>query len=441
MDQNKNSNFRSINYLGSKLRILDFIEANINLMDPNNGGVCDLFAGSGSVAYRLCQNRFVYASDIQEYSRVICSALINTQIISTDFLQNFLSTIRDNNDNLIDAMLPLLDIEENAMANITSKESILQLVDIIEKGSLASFQQIKEKSSISKFIELSLVNLEQLNISPIDSLITRYFGGVYFSYKQAIDIDIILKQIYSVDPIYKDILLAPLLSTASEIVNTVGKQFAQPLRPRDNKGNIKKNLGKTISKDRSINVYETYANWLKKYTSIKPAHKNNIVVRQDYMDVLNNIPDNISVIYADPPYTRDHYSRFYHVLETISLRDIPQISTTKKNGETKISRGLYREDRHQSPFCIKQQAINAFRQMFEKISSQNKILLLSYSPYDESKQTHPRVVTMCQLTSLAKSYFNNVEIVSAGHFTHNKLNSSDKLLDASDHAEVLIICS
>ena len=43
------------------------------------------------------------------------------------------------------------------------------------------------------------------------------------------------------------------------------------------------------------------------------------------------------IVYADPPYTRDHYSRFYHVLETISLFDSPIVSKTKMQARLKIA--------------------------------------------------------------------------------------------------------
>ena len=103
--------------------------------------------------------------------------------------------------------------------------------------------------------------------------------------------------------------------------------------------------------------------------------------------------------------------------------------------------GIYRNDRHQSPFCIKSQAPDAFKAMFEYAASTKRNLLLSYSPYDETKKTHPRVVTMQQLITWAKDYFSLVEIVSAGSFKHNKLNSVEHFLDASDEAELLIVCT
>ena len=37
-------NFRTLNYLGSKLRLLDFIEGNVLNVTKEGEGVCDLFA-------------------------------------------------------------------------------------------------------------------------------------------------------------------------------------------------------------------------------------------------------------------------------------------------------------------------------------------------------------------------------------------------------------
>lgn len=38
----------------------------------------------------------------------------------------------------------------------------------------------------------------------------------------------------------RDLYLAALLSTSSDIVDTVGKHFAQPIKARDSKGKIKR---------------------------------------------------------------------------------------------------------------------------------------------------------------------------------------------------------
>ena len=142
------------------------------------------------------------------------------------------------------------------------------------------------------------------------------------------------------------------------------------------------------------------------------------------------------MIYADPPYTRDHYSRFYHVLETICLSDSPEVSTTLLTGEGATSRGLYRTDRHQSPFCIKSQAPGAFAELF---TGANGIpMLVSYSPF--VKAGHPRLMTVEAIMDIAKRHYRSVDIISSGLVAHSKLNKTDLHLDASDEPEVFIVC-
>jgi len=145
-------------------------------------------------------------------------------------------------------------------------------------------------------------------------------------------------------------------------------------------------------------------------------------------------------VYADPPYTRDHYSRFYHGLETLTLQDRPIISKTKIGGTLRLSRGLYRQDRHQSPFCIKSQAPNAFHELFKITSEKDKILMLSYSPYEQHAKVHPRVMKLEQLITMAKSYFDVVKTCSPGAFSHSKLNNSEKHLESSDFGEIILVC-
>ena len=71
------STFRTIHYLGSKLRALKFIKKTIDKLDPSKKGVCDLFSGSGVVSHHLSQERSIISADIQNYSTVICGALLN----------------------------------------------------------------------------------------------------------------------------------------------------------------------------------------------------------------------------------------------------------------------------------------------------------------------------------------------------------------------------
>ena len=430
--------FRTLNYLGSKLRLLDFIEENVRKVTTEGAGVCDLFAGSGCVSYKLSELFPVTACDIQHYSKVICDALLLPSSHTEEIAATFILEIKDKKSSLLNAFAPLIELEEDAIRN----KKLETLSDIVEHGSLEVYNLEKSDSRISPALNQVNYNLKKAGLKDKDSLITRYYGGVYFSYLQAVQIDSILAAIRRISNTSdKNVLLAALLSTTSDVTCTVGKHFAQPIKARDSKGNIKTLVYNKAIKDKTIDVITLYEEWLNKYVALEKGHRTNTVLQGDYMDCLKMLPNNVKTIYADPPYTRDHYSRFYHVLETIALDDLPEISSVKIHGCTHVSNGIYRKDRHQSPFCIRSKAPKAFDDMFIAVSESNRNLLLSYSPYDESKESHPRVVTIGQLVSWASGYFDNVEVVSAGHFTHNKLNSSEHFLESSDEAEMLIVCS
>lgn len=431
-------NFRTLNYLGSKLRLLDFIEENIRKVTPDGTGVCDLFAGSGCVSYKLSNMFPVVACDIQQYSKVICDALLQPCSLTKETIKAFLSQIKADKSTLLGPITPLIKLEEKAIED----KDLELLTEIVEHGSLEVYNLEKTESKIASVQNQVNENLRKTELLGKESLISRYYGGVYFSYRQAVQIDIIMDAIrHYPNTIDKNVLLAAILSTASDIACTVGKHFAQPIKARDSKGKIKKLVYNKAIKDKTVDVAALFEEWLNKYVFLPKGKYSNTILQGDYMECLKMLPDNVRTVYADPPYTRDHYSRFYHVLETMALDDMPEISTVKIHGNTHVSNGIYRKDRHQSLFCIRSKAPKAFEEMFKAISASGRNLLLSYSPYDETKESHPRVVTISQLMSWASDYFNNVEVVSAGHFTHNKLNSTEHFLESSDEAEILIVCT
>lgn len=432
-------NFRTLNYLGSKLRLLDFIEDKVLDVTPQEAGICDLFAGSGCVSRKLSRLHSVVSCDIQGYSKVIANALLHKFDVTDKTIKEFFKSLDNEYANkLREAFAPLIELEQDAIDN----KNIEVLACILEHGSVEVFNLEHNLSCLSGQLVVVCKNLKKTGLDDVRSLISRYYGGVYFSYKQAVEIDIILENIHRlISEDNHDLFLAALLSTASDVVDTVGKHFAQPIKARDSKGNIKITVYNKAVKDKTIDVVALYREWLLKYKELCKSDFQHITMQGDYEQCLKALPDNVKTVYADPPYTRDHYSRYYHVLETLTLRDTPKISTVKIHGSTHVSNGIYREDRHQSPFCIKSKAPEAFRRMFELTASTSRNLLLSYSPYDKTQKTHPRVVTMQQLIALAEEHFDNVEIVSAGSFKHNKLNSTEHFLEASDEAELLIVCT
>ena len=235
--------------------------------------------------------------------------------------------------------------------------------------------------------------------------------------------------------------MAAVLSTASELVATVGGHFAQPIRPRSANGSLKHSYLKGVAAKRRKSANQAFVAWLSRYQSLSKVGHDHIVVRKDFRSVLSDLPGDTGAVYADPPYTRDHYSRFYHVLETLAVGDEPGVSMMNLDGEVLPSRALYRRERHQSPFCIRSQVVPAFRALFSGASAKGVPVVLSYSPFSPGTAARPetRLISVADLGKLAGEYFGEVHVESAGSVTHSKLNAERFNATATDGAEIFVI--
>ena len=436
--------FRPIHYLGSKLRFAHTIADALDEVEASRGPVLDLFAGSGTTALALSAKRTVIATDIQEYSRVLCSALLSKRRLSEGIVTTFAQKLKRGTAlmaKLRHAVAPLIEFEEAALKAAASGDGE-PICALLESGSLLAAelsQPLGTQKELHDALREAVRRLSESGLSGSRLATTvRYFGGAYFSYEQAVDLDCLAALANEYTPDLADLFTAVLLSTASDSVNTVGKQFAQPIRPRTKQGEIKRHLLSKIQRDRRVDVRSTYIEWLKRYIKHNPSGTSHRAIRSDYRDALKDLKGQYSVVYADPPYTRDHYSRFYHVLETMARRDNPAIARNPGAHEGGLSRGLYREDRHQSPFCIKSQCVPAFRDMFRLAAEGSANLVLSYSPFDSG--AHPRLMQIDALVDLAREFYQSVELESVSGVAHSKLNHSRLNFDQPEEAEVLLVC-
>ena len=441
----RNKDFRPIYYLGCKSSFAERIKDAIDDVDPTGGHVCDLFSGTGVISACLSMHRPVTAIDIQEYSRVLCSAQLSSSRMSNSEAQQIVELVANSQvrSKLLDCLAPLIKFETESIVSAV-KGHPLNLIALLEAKPLyCHVGGIVSSGNVELDIatKLSVKNLKAADLlESSDTIVSRMFGGVYFSFSQAATLDSILSESARHSGGIKDIILASALSTASQIVNTVGKQFAQPIQPRSRSGEIKNKLGQMVERDRFHEALNAFSIWLHAYASIpKPSH-NATAIRANYVDGLAALASELSVIYADPPYTRDHYSRFYHVLETMCLRDNPSISLVTKNGAKSVSRGIYREGRHQSPFCIRSTAPQAFERLFSIAKTKRVPLVLSYSPHESGDGTHPRVVSASQILELARKQFRHVDLESIEGSAHNQLNRIGLQLKQREHAEVIIKC-
>ena len=435
---------RTIHYLGSKLRALNPIRRAVSALAPVGQPVCDLFAGSGVVSLALASDWDVTSVDIQEYSRVLCNGLFHPPPNATSQAVHMCDRAYTGSlrRRLRAALRGLLAYEKQCVA--TADVAMEDLCDLLEHGSLLPQNSREDMPpTLLAGVTTALRKIHELGLSTgPETVVTRHFGGRYFSWEQAIDLDALLAEVHFVDKPYRDFHLAAALVVASDTVNTVGKHFAQPIKLRDAGGVPKKHLVRQTLRDRTINVFDSYRASCESLIKLGRTPGHHRAVQSDYLEFLEHDSTPFAAFYADPPYTRDHYSRYYHVLETMALRDDPEVATTKirSNGVPRLSRGVYRLQRHQSPFCIPSKASGAFTRLFARVAKRATPLVLSYSPYQASAGNRPRLLTIDQLLEISNQYFNEVEIVPVDGISHNKLNLTERNVTVQCPAEVLIIC-
>lgn len=436
--------FRPIQYLGSKQRLAEVIADVMVEVSPNSGRVADLFAGSGVVSHVLGMQRPVTAVDVQAYSQSLTKALLmgHPEDFSVVSGSDFMGKVAEVTHQLRCLAKPLLDLEDAAI-DAARHGNAADLVQLMEFGSLAVHHQrplTECPTAIANHLKKVHKAMIASQFKPGDMTATLYFGGPYFAYSQAIVLDAIHLAALTLPTASRDCVQAAMLSTASEIVNTVGKQFAQPMRLQKADGSIPPLLLQRALRDRTSDTIMTFSRWVEKWKAYLPrTHAEHRVECGDVIDFVSK-DRSCTAFYADPPYTIDHYSRFYHVLETLIRRDSPRLDEIKKGGEPTVMRGVYRTGRHQSRFCIPSEAPAAFDRLMAATAGRQAPLVLSYSPFDEKEGHRPRLLLLDDLVNLAKRHYRKVELMEVSEHSHRKLNAKAANLSIRADAERLLIC-
>jgi adenine-specific DNA-methyltransferase len=433
--------YRPVHYLGGKGRLLDQIEAAVRTVDPGVGPVVDLFSGSGVVSEALGQTWPIAAVDIQEYARVLVSAMAAPARLDVAEIAALVDSARGACAARLDAFAPLIEIEDQAIAKLEVGDAE-PFATVIEAGSVAAFERVP--GIVAGDLGRALGAVVDDKRARAGSIIARTYGGVYFSYRQAAAFDAILTVAHSLpDEERRNTMLAAAFGVAGDAVTSVGSHFAQPMRPRDKDGDPKVPSLRAAARRRRRDIFELFGDRLRRLAATRGVPHEVEAIRADYRAFLDSTRTRPSVVYADPPYTRDHYSRFYHVLETMALGDDPGLSEVSSGGDRIPSRGLYRQDRHQSPFCIASQVGEAFDALFAGVRSLDASLVLSYSPYESgtAARPQPRLLRIGELTRMAAAHFGRVEVQTAGELKHSKFNNKSLNGLALAEAEALIVCA
>ncbi len=442
---------RIIQYLGSKLQILDEIENEIDRITPKNGVVCDLFAGSGVVSNRLTSKYKVYANDTQHYSEVLLRSLLNGVNYSiTPGYNELVNSIyyKENYQKLVDIFGKALTYEQKVLEQ-KDYEGLSELceINLCYDGSLVKKDSLSKAKDIygDAFDEFSVENIKKSKKDKtVYKLFTLYYSTSYFSIQQCIEIDSLRAAIdglfrnREIDAKSKDFLLACLLHSISEIVSSVGKNFAQPMKLTDKNGKMKNFAIKRCMKDRCMKIKDSFIDIYDKLGFMKELDGNKVFCKDAQSLLESGEVDGVDTFYLDPPYTIDHYSRFYHIPETLILYDYPELEKKKVKGKYQLLNGRYRNDRYQSDFCIPSEGKIALQELICAIAQKGSNVILSYSEDDEDKGTRKRVISKEDILEIMNMYYASVEIKNVEH-RYRKLNMKDSNRKEMHNSELLIV--
>ena len=279
------------------------------------------------------------------------------------------------------------------------------------------------------------------SLRAINATITLHYGGPYFSYSQSLALDSLAAAINHEFASHAcPTLVASMLYAASNTASTVGSHFAQPPSTWSRDGAVKQNAVNAVMKKRRVSVYEKFRDAMNYYRTAAPSPNAVQTTTADFSDSLTEHRSKSGVVYADPPYTRDHYSRFYHVLETIARADSPGVSLSLTTQQP--TRGLYRADRHQSPFSIRTLAKPSIEHIMRSCADSNTPLVLSYSPQGSGTAARPetRLVSIGDIETLAARHFSSTEVRMVDKSSHSRFNKASYNGVSSPVAETLFLC-
>lgn len=189
--------------------------------------------------------------------------------------------------------------------------------------------------------------------------VTKAYGGHYFSPCQSAWIDALRRSLPPEEPAYS-VGLAALLHAASECAAAPG-HTAQPFQPtRTAKQFLEEAWSRDIverTKKAARTIGEVFA--LRQGQSTV-ADANSAARRLKEGDL----------VFIDPPYSGVHYSRFYHVLETISRGACDDVSGIGRYPPT--------EQRPKSRYSLRAESCCAIEELFEVVASRRSTAILTF---------------------------------------------------------------
>ena len=388
-----------VSYMGTKRHIASRVAAEIEKGPP--GPLLDLFSGVCAIGSEVAPTRQIWCNDVQVFASTVARAFF-TSPTAPIHIDKVASAVRKL--FLVNSRV----LEERFRVQLKEENEALQSVD---PDRIALLELTAPNVASSKSLDHERKRLAAVPSTAPYRLFTITFSGGYLGLRQSIQVDSIryaidcLRDNKHVDEHQHRWMCLALCQATSKAATTTG-HFAQYMR-------IKEKTCKRFVAQRSRSVWYE---WLTAMCEISPVgtrnwRSRNQVFLSDANELLGDLTDTgqgPAVIYADPPYTSDHYSRYYHLYETLLLYDYPQSKAM----------GRYRPDRFFSQYSTKTKVEAAMNHLIGGCARIGSHLVLSYPEHGLLPDSQNVI------TSLIRKHFGSVGPVTRLDHFHSSLGGS-----------------
>jgi 16S rRNA G966 N2-methylase RsmD len=309
--------------MGSKATLASQLLDIVDATESASTTMVDLMCGSGAMSSAFSRHYPTIASDAQEFCRIL--GLVQgggmTQARGEEIAQRVIHSARHRFNSLSDEVRRAIDDESQLVnSELTAGAPANLLRSLHERLTLWESENLG-----------CLETVEAAHRS--GRLLGHLYGGVFFGDRQAAELDCLRQAISDLpDEFERRWALGALVCAASACAYTYGGHFAQPKLSISKSGKSRGDISEAL-KQRSLSITHEFFTRL---TSLA-AESENIehtvsLVAGPWEEAIRAIARTCVrgpvCVYIDPPYTRDEYSRYYHVLEAL-VRYQPQAVSGK----------------------------------------------------------------------------------------------------------------
>lgn len=422
--------WRPVQYLGAKLRSLDHIVAAVEELTDPGDAVWDPFTGSTVVAQAMATaDRRVVAHDTQlaaaAYGRALLGVARHEQSLEPEAL---LALVRETAEQL-----------SRSEAGAYWQDFIQREDEALASGDAEAIDRLN--AQLPQRWRPSPQTAAPIPMPDSPGMVTT-FAGAYFGVRQAYRLDVLRASLARLEAEIglweMSAFLTALCHAASEAVCSAGKHFAQPLRAQNGSRPF---VLERMLRDRSVDIDAKVSAGLNAiYRFARAGAEQHAAARRDALEVATDelMAWGVTCVYADPPYTAQQYSRFYHVLDTLVQGAPKKLQVWR--GE--VTRGLYPVDKYHSPFSSSRQAPAAFKRFIHIARGAGASLAISYSSTANGDSGNARMVQLDELRQwLCEAYGRlNVGVVELDH-VYRQFNTVGAALSDRNQPELLLVAA